>query len=169
MNSQVTDWLESNARRVVDAQLAEAARIDAKARELLGFIGIVLALLGAAASQSGSVDGVLGWIYYGSAAGAAILLIWAGYRAVQEVAGEPPDFSDIGVVALKEYREDPALAAMEVDELRGRAFKALSRAAEANVSVIGKAQERLAAVYGAFAVALAASGLAIVALVLSLV
>jgi hypothetical protein len=169
VNSQVTDWFESNARRVVDAQLAEAARIDAKARELLGFIGIVLALLGAAASQSGSVEGVFGGIYYGTAVSAVLLLVWAGYRAVQEVAGQPSDFSDIGVTALQEYREDPALAAMEVEELRGRAFKALSRAAQENVSVIVEAQERLAAVYGAFAVALAASGLAIVALVLSLV
>jgi hypothetical protein len=162
------EWLEGNARRVVDAQLSEAARIDAKARELLGFIGIVLALLGAAASQSGSVGGACGLLYYGAAAGAAALLIWAGLRAVQEIV-EPLAFSDIGPTAIDEYRQDPALATMQLEEVRARAFTDLSKAAGENVSLIVEAQERLAAAYGIFAVALGASGVAVVALVLSLV
>jgi len=168
VDAQVTEWLEGNARRVVDAQLSEAARIDAKARELLGFIGIVLALLGAAASQSGSVGGACGVLYYGAAIGAAALLIWAGLRAVQEIV-EPLPFSDIGPSAIDEYRQDPALAAMQLEEVRARAFNDLSEAAQENVSLIIEAQERLAAAYGIFAVALGASGVAVVALVLSLV
>lgn len=45
MNPKTTAWLEGAARRVVDGQLAEGIRMDTKARELLGFVGIILALL----------------------------------------------------------------------------------------------------------------------------
>jgi hypothetical protein len=168
VDSQVTEWLEGNVRRVVDAQLSEASRIDAKARELLGFIGIVLALLGAAASQSGSVCGVCGAFYYCAAAGAAVLLIWAGLRAVQQIV-EPLPFSDIGPSAIEEYRQDPAMAAMQVEEVRARAFNDLSEASQGNVALLDESHERLAAAYGVFAAALGASGVAVVALVLSLV
>lgn len=168
MDAQITEWLEGNARRVVDSQLGEAARIDAKARELLGFIGIVLALLGATASQSGPVGGVWGGFYYAASVGAAALLIGAGLRAVQEVV-EPPPFSDIGATAVDEYRNDPMLATMQLEEIQARAFNDLSEAAGQNAALIVGAQERLAAAYGVFAVALGFSGIAIVSLVVSLV
>jgi hypothetical protein len=78
MNPETTAWLEGTARRVVDAQLSEGARMDTKARELLGFVGIILGLLATAASQSGSVAGVFGGTFYVTAIVAVASLIWAG-------------------------------------------------------------------------------------------
>ncbi|HVX32160.1 MAG TPA: hypothetical protein VHA80_03385 [Solirubrobacterales bacterium] len=63
MEPATTAWLEETARRVVDAQLGEAARINSRARELVGFVGILLGLLATAASQSGGADGVAGGLF----------------------------------------------------------------------------------------------------------
>ena len=169
MNPETTAWLEGTARRVIDAQLTEGARMDTKARELLGFVGIILGLLATAASQSGSVAGVFGAIFYFAAIVAVASLIWAGVHVVQELVLQPPAFHDIGPTAIMGYRRDPALATMKPEEIQAQAFYDLSDAAQENAKLIERAHEHLSAAYGVFAVGLVAAAIAIVALVLSLI
>lgn len=106
MNPETITWLETTARRVVDGQLTEGARLDTKARELLGFVGIILGLL-AAVSQSGPVGGVSGGLFYATMIIAVGALIWAGVHVVQELVLSPPRFHDIGPTALAAFREIP--------------------------------------------------------------
>lgn len=113
METERIAWLEGMARRVLDAQLAEGVRMDTKARELLGFVGIILALLAAVASQSGPIAGFLGGVFYASAIIAVALLIWAGVYVVRELVLQPPPFHDIGPATVAEYQRAPAVTKLE--------------------------------------------------------
>lgn len=142
--------------------------MDAKARELLGFIGVVLALLAATASQSGPVAGVGGAVFYAAAILAAALLVWAGVRSVAQIT-EPSSFRDIGATVIGDYRDDPAVPDREPEELRAQAFYHLVDDAQINSQLLENTHDRLSAAYGTFATALGAAGIAVIALVGSLV
>lgn len=168
MHPQTTAWLERVALRVVDAQLAEITRLDTKTRELLGFIGVVLGLLGAAAAGGGSVSGMAGAVFYTASALADVLLVWAGIRAVAQII-RPADYHDLDARTIASYRRDPAFPSSSVQEAQNEAFLFLADAAAANSRLLDKAHARLSSAYVAFAAGLGAAGLAILALIVSLV
>lgn len=169
MDPATTAWLEGNARRVVDAQLGEAARVNSRARELVGFVGIILGLLATAASQSAAADGVWGGLFRFLTIAAVAALLWSALHVLQKLVLARPQLRDIGAGALGSYRDDPALAGLEPEALQARAFYDLTAAAEANAPLIERAHDDFAAGYGYFAIGLFAAGLAIVALVLALI
>jgi len=140
--------------------------MDTKARELLGFIGIILGLLAASASQSG-VAGVTGGVFYTTSIIAVVSLISAGVRVVRELVLQPPAFHDIGPTTVVGYQNDQGLATMRVEEVQARAFYDLSDAAQQNAELIEVAHTQLSAAYGLFAVGLVAAASAIIALVAS--
>lgn len=167
MEAERTAWLEGMARRVLDAQLAEGVRMDTKARELLGFIGIILALLAAVVSQSGSVPGYWGAVFYAAAIIAVTLLIGAGIYVVRKLVLQPPPFHDIGPATVAEYQS--ASAATKLEQAQARAIYDFSAAAKENTKLIDSAHAYLSAAYGAFALGLTAAATSIIALVFSLV
>ncbi|MFN8215092.1 MAG: hypothetical protein U0R71_00710 [Solirubrobacterales bacterium] len=169
MTSETTAWSEESARRVVAAQVAEAARINSKARELVGFVGIVLGLLAAAASQSGAAGGVWGGLFRFFAITSVAALLWAALHVVQRLVLQKPQLRDIGPEALDGYLNDPELARIDIEELRARAFYDLTAAATNNAPLLEEAHGDFAAGYGYFAVGLAAAALAVVALILALI
>lgn len=164
-----TAWLEGMARRSVGAQLAEGARMDSRARELVGFVGIVLGLLATAASQSGAANGLWGGLFRFFAIVAVAALLYAALHVMQKLVLRRAQFRDIGPGAIAGYLRDPELVEMELEEIQARAVYDLSAAAELNAELIAQAREDFAAGYGYFAVGLAAAALAIVALILALI
>lgn len=167
MDPETINLLEGKAQRLVDAQLEEVARIDSRARELLGFIGVVLALLAATVSQSGHVSGVWGGLFHVSVVIAVVLLLWAGLRSVEQVV-EPPDYRDIDAGTLRAYSEDPATADKQRADVEGELFNELLAAAGHNAGLLERGHLRLAEAYGAFAAGLGCAIVAIMFLVVSL-
>jgi hypothetical protein len=166
--TQVAAWLEPTARRVVDRQLGEAARINSKARELVGFIGLVLGLLATAASQSGGARGLWGGLFRGFAIVAVGALLSSAIHVVRRLVLQRPEFRDIGAAALRSYLYDPDLPTMGIEEIQARASYDLTVAAETNAPLIEEAHAAFAADFGFFAIGLGTAGLAIVALILAL-
>lgn len=163
-----TTWLETTARRTLDAQLAEGARIDSRARELVGFVGIVLGLLATAASQSGAAGGIWGGLFRVFTIISVAALLAAGLQVMQKLVLRRPGFRDIGAGAISEYLGDPETTTMELEDLQARTAYDLSAAASQNAELLTAMREDFAAGYGYFAVGLAAAALAIVWLVLAL-
>lgn len=164
-----TAWLEATARRTLDAQLAEGARMDSRARELVGFVGIVLGLLATAASQSGAAGGIWGGLFRVFAIISVAALLSAGLQVMQKLVLRRPEFRDIGASAMTDYLRDPELPTMELEELQARSTYDLSTAAAQNAELLVAMREDFAAGYGYFAVGLAAAALAIVWLILALI
>lgn len=164
-----TAWLEASARRVVDAQVAEVTRINSRARELVGFVGIILGLLATTASQSGGADGLAGGCFRVLAIVAVAALLWSATHVVQKIVLGRPELRDIGAGTLDSYLNDPALAELAPEEVQARAFYDLTAAAADNAELVERTHADFAAGYGAFAIGLFAAGLAIVALVLALI
>jgi hypothetical protein len=153
----------------VSAQVAEATRINSRARELVGFVGIVLGLLAAAASQSSGADGLCGGLFRFFAIVAVAALLWAALHVVQRLVLQRPQLRDIGPAALESYLNDPAMATVDLEELQARAFYDLSEAAATNAQLVEQAHDDFAAGYGFFAIGLCGAALAIVALILALI
>lgn len=169
MDPGTTAWLETTARRVVDAQLGEAARINSRARELVGFVGIILGLLATAASQSAPADGVLGGLFRVLVIVAVAALLCSALHVLQKLVLIRPRLRDVGAGALRSYLDDPALDGLSAEEVRARSYYDLTGAAEENAPLLEQAHEDFAAGYGYFAIGLVAGGFAIVALVLALI
>ena len=169
MDPGTTAWLEATARRVVDVQLGEAARINSRARELVGFVGIILGLLATAASQSGGADGVWGGLFRFLAIVAVAALLWSALHVLQKLVLTRPQLRDIGAGALRSYLDDPDLEGIGAEEIQARSCYDLTTAAEANAPLLEQDHEDFAAGYGYFAIGLFAAGFAIVALILALI
>lgn len=162
----IATWLEQTARHVVDAQLAEAARLDTRARELLGFVGVVLALLAAAASRGGAVAGLEGALFYVGSLVSAVLLVWAGVSAAMRVVA-PGDYAAPGQAALAVLHDAPVAPWVSLAQIQVDTFFDLLAAARRNARVLARGRSRLARAYLVFAMALGFAGLAVVAVVLS--
>ncbi|MGN6276529.1 MAG: hypothetical protein ACTHNP_11475 [Solirubrobacterales bacterium] len=143
--------------------------MDTKARELLGFVGIILGLLATATSQSGPVAGFWGGVFYTTAVIAVAALLGAGIHLMREMVLSPPKFHDIGSDSIALYRDDPVVTTAELEEIQMWAFYDLAAAAEENSDLLGTAHNQLSAGYGLFAVGLASAAIAIVALIISFI
>lgn len=168
INAETASWLAETVRGVLRDQMEEAARLDSKARELIGFAGLVLALLAAAVTQAGGRTG-LEAILFGTGAVLAVLLLGlaAGY-AIFAVAA-PGDgqgyYLKLDAGSARQLLEDPETLASEPWVAQIREAFPLVDALEHNAGVLQRDRLRVSQAYGLFASGLGAAMVAILALI----
>jgi hypothetical protein len=168
INAETARWLADTVRSVLRDQLDEAARLDSKARELIGFSGLVLALLAAAIVRAGVLAG-LEAILFGAGASLAVLLLGlaAGF-AIFAVAA-PGDGDDyylkLDAGSARQLIDDPETLASEPWVSQVREAVPLVDALEHNAKVLEREQLRVSQAYVLFASGLGAAIIAILALV----
>jgi hypothetical protein len=129
IDPETVEWATKNARELVHEESDRIQALDAKAGQLAGFSGVVLALLGSLAKDAftrdlGCVgDPVFAGAYFLAAAMLAVTILWLVFSAIK-----PQRFIAIGAKELERYLVDERLLSAKPWALQIRTLRALSDA-----------------------------------------
>jgi hypothetical protein len=126
IDPETVAWATENARQLLDDESELVRSLDAKAAQLAGFGGVVLAIMGSIASQGfnedlGSAGNVVFAMAYFFAAGVLTAsILWLAFYAFT-----PQRFVAIGAAEISEYIDDERLLRAKPWALQLRTLRAL--------------------------------------------